>query len=287
MKRVIFQWCLLGLLLLVSSAVVAQPEEEGKLTPKSSWLLAGYSTAVAIVGYNAWWNDNSRTFHTVDEGWLESDSYRGGADKFGHMYTTYLSTRLLSDGLVALGNSPQKSLNYASWTVGLTSFGVEVLDGYTEEFGFSYEDLVFNLAGIAAARFMESNEWWDQRFDFRFYYRQSGDSKRMNKGDVLSDYSGQTYLLMAKLNGFSTFSNNPYLRYVELGVGYGSRGYHPSDGTSEKQQKLFFALSLNLSELLNQTLYKTQHHPSMKQGTDQLFEYLQLPQTTMMTDRNL
>ena len=249
--------------------------------------MGGYSAAVAVVGYNAWWKDNSGAFHLKSEGWLEQDSYHGGADKFGHMYTAYISTRLLSYGLRQAGNSPDQALYYAAWTTGLTTLGIELLDGFTDEFGFSYEDMVFNLAGIASANFFENNPWWDQRFDFRFHYRQSADSRRLNKGDVMSDYSGQSYLLIAKLNGFSYFKKSTLLRYLELGVGYGARGYSPQDELSQREQKLLFSVSLNLSELLNQSLYKKQNHPRLKQSSELLFEYVQIPATTVMYEKKM
>lgn len=262
----------------------AQATDDSSVASRSHWIMAGYGATVAYVGYKSWWSESSDSFHFTNEGWLGSNTSRGGADKFGHGYTSYLSTRLLSESLQAAGNSPEQALNYASWTAGITTFGIEVLDGFTDEFGFSYEDMVFNLAGIVTARFMEQNPWWDQRFDLRFHYQQSADSKRLNEGDALGDYSGQTYLLMGKFGGFNSFKNNPWLRYLELGVGYGSRGYHPTDGSTAKQRKLFFAFSLNLSEILNQSIYRQREYPRSQYVTGQLFEYWQVPATTIMSD---
>lgn len=278
--------CLLALLIWAKSvSAVADPLEP--LTPKSKTFIGTYVAGIALYGYNAWWKDNNQSFAIKREHWFGQDTYRGGADKVGHMFTTYASTRLLSRALQGTGQSREGAQRYSAWLVAGTTLGVEVLDGYTQNIGFSYEDLVMDAAGIGLGLLMENNPVWDDRLDFRLHYARSADARRLGENDPIDDYSGQTYLLMAKLNAYPSMRRNKLLRYLELGLGYGSRGYKPSDESEQKLRKVFFALSINLNQLLDDSLYRNNNYPRVKAVSETVFEYIQLPATTTMADHNL
>lgn len=279
--------CLLALLIWVQpiSAAVADPVEP--LTPKSKAFIGTYVTAIALYGYNAWWKDNNQSFAVKREHWFGQDTYRGGADKIGHMFTTYASTRLLSRALQGTGQSSVGAQRYSAWLVAGTMLGVEVVDGYTQRIGFSYEDLVMDAAGIGLGLLMENHPTWDDRLDFRLHYSRSADTRRLGENDPIDDYSGQTYLLMAKLNAYPGMRRNKLLRYLELGLGYGSRGYKPSDESEQKRRKVFLALSINLNQLLDDSLYRHNNYPRAKAISETVFEYIQLPATTALADHDL
>ena len=50
--------------------------------------------------------------------------------------------------------------------------------------------------------------------------------------------------------------NNSLLRYFEVTAGYGTRGYESGQPGVERRRNVYFGLSLNLSEILAQTVFR-------------------------------
>jgi hypothetical protein len=78
-----------------------------------------------------------------------------------------------------------------------------------------------DVVGVGIGYLMERNRELDDLLDFRLLYRKSEGSSF----DPAGDYSGQTYLLLAKASGVPALRENSVLRYFELALGYGTRGY--------------------------------------------------------------
>jgi hypothetical protein len=136
------------------------------------------------------------------------------------------------------------------------------------------------------------NPTWDDLFDIRLQYWLSDDARRLDEYDPFTDYSGQTYLLIAKASGVPFLRQNQWLRYLELAVGYGTRGYQPTDGTNTqpKERNLYYGLSLNLSQLLDDLLFEkdeVSEKSRAQQVTQGVLEYLQMPGTALLYEHNL
>ena len=81
-------------------------------------------------------------------------------------------------------------------------------------------------------------------------------ASRNNYFDPFGDYSGQTYLIVAKASGVERFRHHPVMRYLEFAVGYGTRGSGaPPDVPSDPSRNVYLGISINLSELLGQTAF--------------------------------
>ena len=274
---------------------------------RTAALLSGYAAAVGTYGYFSWWNKDVRrhviaadgsvseqtvanrteSFRVSHEGWFGHNTPDGGADKLGHAFTSYVSTRLLASSLEHWGGQERKD---AIWLAGLTAAGVslavEVLDGYTRDYGFSATDLTMNLVGVGAGMFLESSSRWDDLIDLRWQYRRSADAKWLGDRDPIADYSGQTYLLVFKASGIPAFQSNRWLRFLEFQVGYGSRGYSPHPGSFAPVQprphrNLYFGIGLNLSELLGATVFGDSRGRA-RRVTENVLEYLQVPGTNVL-----
>ena len=93
--------------------------------------------------------------------------------------------------------------------------------------------------------------------------------------DPFGDYSGQKYLLVVKADGFEPLRRNRFLRYLEVAVGYGAKGF---DDGGERRRDIYLGLSLNLSRLLADTAYEGRMHSTpFQRGTDRVFELIQFP----------
>lgn len=236
-------------------------------------LIVGSGAAlITAYGLSKWWQAGfGGGFKTTNEGWFGRSTEFGGADKLGHMYFNYGSVRLLTPLFEKAGNSHDASVLLAAWTSLGIFTGVEVADGFSRRWKFSPQDAAMNLAGTVLGVVLETQPELDKIFDFRVAYRPSKDSGF----NPFGDYSGQKYLLVVKADGFAPLRKTPLLRYLEVGFGYGARGFDPG---GERRRDLYVGLSLNLSRLLADGFYEGQMHSTpFQRGTDRLFELVQFP----------
>jgi len=255
---------------------------------KNAAVIGGIAATVGIYGMNSWWEDGfTGSFHTVDEGWFGQNTYAGGADKVGHAFFTYTGARLLTRAFEALGNDPGHALRLGVWTSLGVMTAVEVVDGFSKKYRFSMEDAVANAVGAAFAVLVEKDPRIDALLDFRLLYQRSDDAKRVGETDFIADFSGQTYLLAFKVDGVPRLRDVPLVRYVELLVGYNTRGYEPNDGTmNDPHRRIYYGVGINLSRLLSDTVFRGDlKGGKIERGTDTVLEYLEVPWTAALTYR--
>lgn len=249
-------------------------------------LIIGGVGGVLAYGSRNWWNDGfTGDFRTVNEGWFGQDTYAGGADKLGHAYSTYAGTRLLRHAFEWAGNDKDNAIILSAATVLGTLTAVEILDGYSKRWKFSKEDVVMNVLGTGLGLLFEKNKQLDDLIDLRLQYWPSRDARRLNQESPVSDYSGQTYLMVVKASGVPQLRSHSVMRYLELAVGYGSRGYEPNEGTPfpDRHRNLYFGISLNISEILGNTVFKDAAEQSRSQNiTNTVLEYVQIPGTAAL-----
>jgi hypothetical protein len=257
---------------------------------KNAAVVGGIGLTVGVYGMTAWWDEGfSGSFRTESEGWFGKNTYAGGADKLGHAFFTYTGGRMLTRGFEALGNDNGRSRRLAMWTSLAVMGGVEVVDGFSNEFRFSVEDVVSNAAGAVFAFLMERDPRLDALLDFRLLYRRSDDAKRVGEQDPISDYSGQTFLMALKADGVPRLREVPLLRYLELQVGYNTRGYEPNDGVKiDPHRRVYYGVGVNLSRLLSDTVFRGDlKGGKIQRGTDTVLEFLQVPGTAARTYRRM
>lgn len=244
-------------------------------------VILGGGLAIGLYGATHWWKDGlTNNFRTVDEGWFGQDTYAGGADKMGHLFSTYAGTRLLARCFEELGNDPEHALRLGAATAFGTLLAVETIDGFSKKFRFSKEDVVMNAIGTGLGILFEKSPELDKALDLRVLYWPSSAARRQGKVDPFGDYSGQTYLLVAKAAAVPAMRRYQPLRYLELSVGYGSRGYEPNEGSGAiRSRHGYLGISLNLAEILDDTLFKESRNSSSQRITHQILEYVQVPGT--------
>ena len=181
-------------------------------------------TAVLIGLNELWYKDYPRSkFHFLNDNsqWMQMD-------KFGHAYSSYFIGKMGMDALAWAGESKKKQLTYGA-TLGFVFLtAVEVLDGFSEEWGFSTGDVMANAFGTGLLIGQELL-WDEQRIQFKFSFSPS-DYAEMNPDklgstslqQVLKDYNGQTYWLSVNLRSFFKESNVP--KWLNVAIGYGANG---------------------------------------------------------------
>ncbi len=192
-------------------------------------ILGAASTAFAggslIYLSKAWYlHYNNGKFHFFNDNteWLQMD-------KVGHIWTTYNTGRLMMDAFDWAGFSKKQKLLYGGGIGFAYMTCIEVMDGYSEGWGFSYGDMIANGLGTGAAIAQEA-AWNEQRIFVKYSYHESGFAdynpnllgKNLSE-KLLKDYNAQIYWL-----SFSPFnfihSDKKLPKWLALSFGYGARG---------------------------------------------------------------
>ncbi|QJR13810.1 DUF2279 domain-containing protein [Usitatibacter palustris] len=273
-----------GRLLAQARAIAATETSPPPLAPEKpdpTWrnvgLIGGFTAGVALYGSQKWWSDGLTShFRSESEGWFGKDTPYGGVDKLGHLYTTYASARILTPVFEWMGNDAKASRTLATWTAFGVMAGVEIVDGFSKQYKFSREDFIANGVGAVFAYVMEAQPGFDKLVDFRIAYKQSTHS---SDWDPFGDYSGQRYLLVAKADALPALRDNPLTRYLEVSVGYGTRGYDASQGVSATRSRdVYFGISLNLARVLADGFYGgTMSTTRTQRNTERFLDLVQLP----------
>ena len=180
---------------------------------------------LTLLGLNQlWYSDYERSkFHTINDNseWFQMD-------KLGHTFTAYHLGRFGAQTLNWAGVSKKNQLIYGGSLGFMFLTGVEVLDGFSEEWGFSWGDFAANAAGSGLFIGQELL-WEEQRISLKYSFNRtrfaSQNSNKLGNGileEILKDYNGQTYWLSANLHSFFKESKLP--KWLNVAVGYGIDG---------------------------------------------------------------
>lgn len=211
----------------VSRAQVLPPSDT--LRPprvKAAAIGIGTGYVASMVGLNElWYKDHPRSaFHFFDDSgqWLQMD-------KAGHALTGYQISRFSDDLFRWSGLSPRES---ALWGGGVGLFfltGVEVFDGFSEQWGFSPTDAAANAAGVLLYVGQEL-AFREQRMLLKFSYTPTdlaewrpeilGSTPTQR---VLKDYNGQRVWLTVMPRSFGIVGDS-WPRWLGLSFGYGAGG---------------------------------------------------------------
>lgn len=182
--------------------------------------------AGSMIGLNElWYKDYPRSsFHFFNDNdeWLQMD-------KVGHFTTSYYVGRIGIDLLKWTGADRKKAIWYGGMLGSFYQTTVEVLDGYSTEWGFSIGDFAANTAGSLLVIGQEL-AWDEQRIVLKYSFQQSNFALyRPNilgstiYENLLKDYNGQTYWLSINLASFMK-KETTFPSWLNVAVGYGANG---------------------------------------------------------------
>jgi len=213
---------------------------------------------LTLVGLNQlWYADYPKSkFHTLNDNnqWLQMD-------KLGHVFSAYQLGRLGANTLHWSGVSKQDQLIYGS-TIGVAFLTVvEVFDGYSEEWGFSWGDMAANVTG-AGLYVGQELLWKEQRFTIKYSFHRTDYAPQnpevLGNGfseEFLKDYNGQTYWLSLNLHAFFKESKIP--SWLNVALGYGAEGMISGSNTNDNDvvqeqnpyRQFYLSLDLDLTRI--------------------------------------
>ncbi|MGA0559823.1 DUF2279 domain-containing protein [Larkinella sp. VNQ87] len=236
MKR-LFQGWMLFYSLCVSTIVSGQDVRWIDSTAPPQKRAAFYGTialhGVAATGswlalYQSWYADYPRQAFQSANDWNDWNQM----DKLGHLWTAYSLARLSSSTWKSAGVSTPKADLIGS----LSAFGyqslIEVADGFSANWGFSWSDFVTNLMGVNLY-LAQQTAWHQQRLQLKVMAYKPYPYERRLEGRadqllgrgllnrLLNDYNVQTYWISANIRAFVPKSRLP--AWLGFSLGYGSR----------------------------------------------------------------
>ncbi len=191
--------------------------------------------------YHLWYKNHELTgFHTFDDLGEWNDM-----DKIGHTVTAYNECVLAYYGARWTGLERNNSIALAAGVGTLLQGTIEVMDGFSAKWGFSWADMAFNTLGVGLFVGQEA-AWREQRIslklsntppdypDFPVYPDGGGPSMLLSERArelygssyseaFLKDYNGMTLWASFNLASFSGQHKPQWLpRWLNLAVGYGA-----------------------------------------------------------------
>lgn len=223
------------------------------------WYGGGGAAVVSLAAlYNLWYTDYDQSWiHTTDDwnNWLQMD-------KLGHATVAYSVGQISYDAFKWTGMPEKKAV----WTGGSVGWfyltAVEVMDGFSTGWGFSWGDFAFNTAG-AGLFIGQQLGWKEQRFMLKWSYHPT-DYAAMNPELLgennaqrwLKDYNGQTYWLSANVRSFTGDNMQWWPNWLNVAGGYGAEGMITADGTPhpdypdvERQRQYYLSLDIDLRKI--------------------------------------
>lgn len=216
--------CVLLILLLFVTSLQAQ-ESRDTIPVKKVALYGGIGYAVGLTTLSAaWYGENGFDkfkFFNDNTEWNQ-------VDKFGHAFSTYQITNI---GYNVLRRTELSDKEAVFWAAGI-SFAmfipIEILDGFSPDYGFSWGDIAANAIG-SGIYLGEHLLWKEQRIKMKFSFRQTEYAayrpEILGKNylqQMLKDYNGQTYWFSFDVHAFAKQSKFP--KWLNLAAGYGANG---------------------------------------------------------------
>lgn len=176
--------------------------------------------------YYLWYADYEQSsFHFYNDNaeWLQMD-------KIGHSFSAYYVGSLGYEALRLAGWDEKKSLIYGG-PVGFVFLStVEIFDGLSAGWGFSWGDMAANAFGTAL--FMGQQALWhEQRISMKYSYHKTqfpqyrpdlfGTTYPEN---MLKDYNGQTIWLSFNVKSLLLDENSKFPLWLNVALGYSAEG---------------------------------------------------------------
>ena len=259
--------CFLLTFMMITVTAVSQSKINSFLTPsdtlnkprRTAVIITESSVAgLTLIGLNQlWYADYPQSkFHTINDNdqWLQMD-------KLGHTFSSYQLGNVGANILNWSGVNKKQQLLYGA-TLGFAFLTtVEVFDGFSKEWGFSWGDMLANASGTGLYIGQELL-WKEQRITLKYSFHQTKYAKlrpdALGDGfleEVLKDYNGQTYWLSANIQSF--FKESCIPQWLNIAIGYGADGMLVGDnelvdnlGISHNRKRQFYiSLDVDLSRI--------------------------------------
>jgi len=212
--------------------------------------------------YLAWYSKNEQSgFHFFDDRgeWMEMD-------KGGHIYSSYFQAQVCYRGAKWTGLSEKKSILTGIVCASLFQTTIEVMDGFSDKWGFSISDMVANGIGVSAFA-VQQHLWKEQRITLKVSgiatlyddFNITGSngtviSTRDRRDDLygktyletyLKDYNTQAYWASVNVHSFLP-EGNKWPKWLNVALGYGAQNMYGGYSNTWEQNGETFTVDADL-----------------------------------------
>ena len=210
------------------------------------------STGSLIALRTLWYSKETQSsFHLFDDSrnWMQMD-------KLGHAYSSYQLTREISQAYTWAGIHPKRSAFYSSAiAVGYLS-AIEIMDGFSSDWGFSLSDMTYNFLGTGLFLFQESF-FSKQILQAKFSYHPTSYAELRPEvlgnnffESILKDYNGQTYWISFSPGNLGVDS---WPKWLMLSIGHSVDGKLKADSDNylgyTSSREFLFSLDIDLTQI--------------------------------------
>jgi len=196
-------------------------------TRLNTLVIGGASVYTAgVIALNELWYSESES-----QKWQFFDDSREWkqVDKVGHSYSTFQLSHSLSRSLQWTGMNERKSDIIGSVSGFLLLLPIEIMDGFSADYGASSTDLIANFAGSAA--YIGQKLIWNEvrihpKYSFRTTSYPDFRPNLLGKNtmeQIIKDYNGQTYWLSVDIYSFLNHESK-FPKWLNIAGGYGAEG---------------------------------------------------------------
>lgn len=214
------------------------------------WRLAavGGSTLTAfVIGHgflnDLWWKGEYVPFHF---NWRQDGQYAIGADKLGHQFMTCATTRAFDAAFRWCGVDSTTSVVAGAGVAMAYQTYIEVRDGYSRDYGFSWGDVLANTTGAllpVAQRFVPAL----RPLDLQISFSPSDAFKRGEYGAIIDDYTSTTHWLSIGVYDYLPASWQAwYPPWLNVAVGHSVANL---DGRGGGEHVVYLSLDWNFARL--------------------------------------
>lgn len=181
-------------------------------------------------------------------------------DKFGHFYSAYQISHLGIKALQSTGLSSKKSYYFGGMLGAIALTPIELLDGFSAEYGASWGDMVANLSGSA----LVTGQYllWDEvriHAKYSFYPNTIARQRPAVLGnglheEIIKNYNGMTYWFSFDLYSLLK-EENKFPKWLNIAIGYGADGMISGDDATSKQmgydpyRQYFLGIDIDLTHI--------------------------------------
>jgi len=212
-------------MVVISQQLFSQFQNRDSINYSKLLVLSGLSAGTFTYAYgiqnNMWWKGEKSRFHT---NWAQDWNASLGADKIGHFYFGYSVATIYKHGLGWSGFSQENSVLYS----GLLAFSyqtfLEIRDGYSKDYGFSWGDFGANLFG-SMYPYLQNKYPILEHFKIKVSYDPSNRFTNNSHEYILDDYESTYHWLSIDIEKFLPSSVAKVLPdIVNFSIGHSVKG---------------------------------------------------------------
>lgn len=209
-------------------------------------LYSGAITGLSILYYDK--NSRSR-FHLFNDNgsWQQ-------LDKCGHTFSAYTMSRIAHLSWRWAGAGKNRSVLLGAMVPFAFQLNLEILDGFSSRWGFSWGDIAANTAGCLLYAGQEF-AWNEQRITLKYSFHQTPFAKENPAilgsnllENMWEDYNGMTFWVSGNLSSFLP-ANTKFPRWINIAAGYGGEGMAVDPNRFAQYRRFFLSADIDLSRI--------------------------------------